>query len=146
MRSRFPSLPNPSIVVTLPPSAFIAYVMHEYTASPPRRTVQAPHPPVSHPFFVPVRESFSLNTKLSDIHGSTSTSRSMPFTFIFTLSTLAPTPSPLECSLERRPEEQLGDPLPVGRGSAVVGDRLAELVVERFIRLRYRGCLCPPIH
>ena len=45
----------PSIVVTDPPSAWTASIVHDFTDLPSRCTVQAPHCRVSQPTWVPVR-------------------------------------------------------------------------------------------
>src|SRR3954453_7315958 len=47
---------------------------------PPTSTVQAPHWPCEHPFFVPVRSSVSRSRSSSEVRVSISTVRSVPFT------------------------------------------------------------------
>ena len=47
------------MVVTSLPSAWTASTVHDFTDSPSRCTVHAPHDDVSHPMFVPVRPSTS---------------------------------------------------------------------------------------
>ena len=42
------------MVVTSSPSAWTASIVHDFTDSPSRRTVHAPHDDVSQPTFVPV--------------------------------------------------------------------------------------------
>ena len=50
---------SPSIVVTSVPSACTASTVHDFTDSPSRSTVQAPHDVVSQPMFVAVRPTVS---------------------------------------------------------------------------------------
>ena len=56
---RVPSSASPSIVVTCLPSAWTVKTLHDFTASPSIRTVQAPHWLVSHAMCVPVSPATS---------------------------------------------------------------------------------------
>jgi hypothetical protein len=71
---------SPSTVVTSAPSFMTARVMQELMRVPLTRTVQAPHCPWSHPFFVPVRPRCSRRASSRVVHGSTSSTFSAPLT------------------------------------------------------------------
>ena len=63
---------RPSMVVTAPPSAWTASTVQDFTDSPSRWSVQAPHDDVSHPMFVPVSPTASRMYCTSSVRGSTS--------------------------------------------------------------------------
>ena len=69
----------PSTVRISAPSAFKAGIRHASTALPFMITVQAPHSPLSHPFFVPVRPRSSRSKSRRMRSGLVSTSRQLPF-------------------------------------------------------------------
>src|SRR4051794_10945766 len=71
---------SPSMVVTLAPSACTASTVHDFTDSPSRWMVHAPHDDVSHPMFVPVSPATSRMYCTSSSRGSTSSSCDAPFT------------------------------------------------------------------
>src|SRR5689334_8796074 len=77
---RPPSGASPSIVVTSEPSACTANTVHALTASPLRRTVQAPHCEVLHPMWVPVSSKTSRKYWTSNRRGSTCERHCCPFT------------------------------------------------------------------
>src|SRR5215475_8579491 len=58
----------------------IARVRHEMIRLPSTRTVQAPHCPWSHPFFVPVRSRYSRRASSRVVHGATSNGFAAPLT------------------------------------------------------------------
>src|ERR1700730_14306234 len=68
------------VVVSLP-CAMTARVKQDKTRLPSRCTVQAPHAPRSHPFFVPVSSNRPLNVSTSVTRGSTTSRSLFPFTF-----------------------------------------------------------------
>jgi hypothetical protein len=68
-------------VVTDFPETLEIGVVQERAASPLMCTVQAPHSAMPHPNFVPVKPSVSRKTQSKGMSGSTSTLRSVPFTF-----------------------------------------------------------------
>src|SRR5215831_2895240 len=74
----------PSIVTTSEPSAWTANMVHDFTARPFARTVQAPHMLVSQPIWVPVRHATSRMKWVSRSLGSTSFSNTLPLIVIFT--------------------------------------------------------------
>src|SRR5262249_15926475 len=69
---------SPSIVVTLAPSFMMASVRQELMRRPSTRTVHAPHWPWSHPFFVPVKPTYSRSASSSVVHGATSSLNGFP--------------------------------------------------------------------
>src|SRR6266508_2345442 len=77
---RAPSCASPSTVVTCDPSAEAASTMQLLVALPSRRTVHAPHSPVSQPTFVPVSPSRSRNASIRSSPAATSTDTSVPLT------------------------------------------------------------------
>ena len=68
------------MVVISWPSAWTARTVHDFTDSPSRWTVHAPHEVVSHPMFVPVSPSPSRRWWTSNVRGSTSLVCSAPLT------------------------------------------------------------------
>ena len=76
--------PRPSIVVTFLPSASWTSVRQEFTASPSRRTVQAPQAPRSHPTFVPVIPHESRSASASVVRGSNRPFVTVPFSVMLT--------------------------------------------------------------
>ena len=73
-RVHLASLARPSMVVTSLPSACTASTVHDFTDSPLRCTVHAPHDEVSHPMLVPVRPRASRRWWTRSVRGSTSLS------------------------------------------------------------------------
>src|SRR5262245_52289347 len=71
---------SPSMVMTLPPSAWAAKIVQDLTASPFSTTVHAPHWLVSQPMWVPVRPSVSRRKWTSRSLGSTSRCWLLPLT------------------------------------------------------------------
>src|SRR3954463_15911338 len=67
-------VPMPSIVVTSASLNDAASARHEAMRRPATSTVQAPQPPMSQPFFVPVMPSWSRITSSSDASGAISRS------------------------------------------------------------------------
>src|SRR5437868_3177149 len=72
------------MVVTSPPSAWTARTVQDFTDSPSRSTVQAPHEVVSQPTLVPVRPRLSRIRDTRRVRGSTSRRWARPFTVIAT--------------------------------------------------------------
>src|SRR3546814_15573115 len=66
--------PIPSIVVIALPPTLSTGSRHERTGSPSRWTVQAPHSPRPHPYFVPVSPTTPRTTHHSGIPEGTPTS------------------------------------------------------------------------
>src|SRR6266566_1073600 len=77
---RFTCAATPSIVVTSRSRTIAASVMQASTGRPSTCTVQAPHSPRSHPFFVPVRPSRSRSVSSSVARGSSASRWSSPLT------------------------------------------------------------------
>ena len=63
---------KPSIVVMIAPSASPTVMEQERTASPLMWTVQDPHMPMPHPYFVPVNRRSSRITHSSGVSGGAS--------------------------------------------------------------------------
>src|SRR5581483_11145500 len=76
-----PSFSKPSTVMISAPSAWTANMVHDFTAAPFMRTVQAPQYVVSQPTCVPVRSRFSRSSSTSKSLGSTLSERTFPLTF-----------------------------------------------------------------
>src|SRR6201994_91263 len=79
-----PSSVRPSTVVTSRPSYWTASAKQEMIRSPSTSTVQAPHAPWLHPFFVPYSSSCSRSKSSSDTRASVGTGTSRPLTMIDT--------------------------------------------------------------
>ncbi len=69
-----------SIVVTERLAALATDVLHERTALPSSRTVQAPHSAIPHEYFVPFSFRSSRSTQSSGVSGGASTLRRSPLT------------------------------------------------------------------
>ena len=78
----------PSIVVIVAPSACAAKRLQDFTDSPFRCTIQAPHWLVSQPTWVPVSYNVSLRNVTSSVLSGTSWVAMFPFTFIDTVSNI----------------------------------------------------------
>src|SRR6478735_10255235 len=98
------------MVVTAAPSACTARTVHDFTDSPSRWTVHAPHDDVSQPMFVPVSPTCSRMYWTSNVRGSTSCVCGAPLTVM-----LISTDGPLRAEVlsprhhgtsTRRPEKQ----------------------------------------
>ena len=73
-----PSGSSPSIVVICAPATALTGVMQERMARPSRCTVHAPHMPIPHPNFVPLRPTTSRITQSSGVSPATSTDAGRP--------------------------------------------------------------------
>ncbi len=73
------------MVVMRLPSCMAARVMQDNTRRPSMWTVQAPHSPRSHPFFVPVNPTPSRNASSSVVRGSRRSCQSRPLMFMRTV-------------------------------------------------------------
>ena len=87
------------MVVIVHPSACTASTVHDFTDSPSRWTVQAPHDEVSHPTLVPVSPRASRRWWTSSVRGSTS----CPTWFPLTVSEISIPLTPLFLSDRRLP-------------------------------------------
>ena len=72
------------------PSAWAANIVHDFTDSPPRSTVHAPHDDVSQPTLVPVSPQASRRNWTSSVRGSTSWSWLEPLTVMLICIVLPP--------------------------------------------------------
>src|SRR6266478_8325426 len=88
MGCSFPSFSRPSTVMISDPSACTANIVQDFTAKPFISTVHAPQYVVSQPTCVPVRSQASRRNSTSNIRGSTSRAYDLPFTMIWTLTTI----------------------------------------------------------
>src|SRR6266478_2155456 len=88
MGCSFPSFSRPSTVMISDPSACTANIVQDFTAKPFISTVHAPQYVVSQPTCVPVRSQASRRNSTSNIRGSTSRAYDLPFTLIWTLTTI----------------------------------------------------------
>src|SRR5207247_9569163 len=68
------------MVVIFLPTARPACIKQDLTAAPSINTVQAPHWPIPHPYFVPVRPIESRSTHNNGVSGSASTEYWTPLT------------------------------------------------------------------
>src|SRR5262249_469533 len=86
-------------------------VRHELMRRPFTRTVQAPHCPWSHPFFVPVRSRWLRRASSRVVQGATCSCRAAPLTvrvirdFAGTEGAAVPTVAPIGCVLMKSPAE-----------------------------------------
>src|SRR6185369_17597484 len=83
---------RPSIVVTLPPSACTARMVHDLIDLPSTWTTQAPHWLVSQPTCVPVRPRCSRRNWTNRVRASTLPETVLPLTVMATLSVINPLP------------------------------------------------------
>src|SRR6266853_1491823 len=88
MGCSLPSFSRPSTVMISDPSACTANIVQDFTAKPFISTVHAPQYVVSQPTCVPVRSQASRRNSTSNIRGSTSRAYDLPFTLIWTLTTI----------------------------------------------------------
>src|SRR5258708_7739536 len=88
MGCSLPSFSRPSTVVISDPSACTANIVQDFTARPFISTVHAPQYVVSQPTCVPVRSQPSRRNSTSNMRGSTSRAYDLPFTLIWTLTTI----------------------------------------------------------
>src|SRR6266511_3538106 len=102
----WPSLSSPSTVSIPRPSACTARNVQDLIGAPSTSTVQAPHPEVSQPMWVPVRPSCSRRKWTSSMRGSTSALCSTPLTL--TVISM-PAPSSSRGRLGGCPQTALGE-------------------------------------
>src|SRR6266403_2257682 len=88
MGCSLPSFSRPSTVMISDPSACTANIVQDFTAKPFISTVHAPQYVVSQPTCVPVRSQASRRNSTSNIRGSTSRAYDLPFTLMWTLTTI----------------------------------------------------------